>query len=68
MTTPSLRWRKSTYQRRAGRHVSSWRRPTGRVYLRNSNHPDAGTLALAPDAMAAWVATVAAGDLDDLAL
>ena len=38
-----------------------------RVLVRNSNHPDAGTLVLRDAIMAAWVAGVAAGDLDDLA-
>ena len=66
MTTPSLRWRKSTHSSAQGTCVEL-AETDRRVYLRNSNHPDAGTLALAPAQMAAWVATVAAGDLDDLA-
>jgi Domain of unknown function (DUF397) len=37
------------------------------VVLRNSNHPDRGTLALPAPAVAAFVAACATGSLDDLA-
>lgn len=37
----------------------------GAVLVRNSNHPDRGTLALDRTAFAAFVAGCAAGDLDD---
>ena len=66
MTTPSLRWRKSTFSGTSSECVELAADGHG-VLLRNSNHPDAGTLAVASDAMAAWVAGTAAGDLDDLA-
>jgi hypothetical protein len=34
------------------------------ILVRNSNHPDAGTLTLGPEAMAAFVEDVKAGRLD----
>ena len=40
--------------------------PGGDVLVRNSNHPDAGTLAFAPAQMGDWIAGCAGGDLDDL--
>ena len=62
-----LPWRKSSFSSTDSACVEV--APTaGSVLLRNSNHPGAGTLALDPGAMSAWVATVAAGDLDDLAV
>jgi Domain of unknown function (DUF397) len=36
------------------------------VLVRNSNHRDAGTLAVSAAEMAAWVAGIGAGELDDL--
>ena len=66
MTTVPLRWRKSTYSSTQSACVEMAEDSDG-VLLRNSIHPDAGTLSVQPDAMAAWVATVAAGDIDDLA-
>ena len=38
----------------------------GHVLVRNSNHPDAGTLALVPATINTWIAGCRAGDLDDL--
>jgi hypothetical protein len=38
--------------------------PDGRVLVRNSNHPDAGTLTLTPGALTAWLDTCRAGHLD----
>jgi hypothetical protein len=37
------------------------------VFVRNSVHPDAGTLSVPPVAMGDWLAAVRAGQLDDLA-
>lgn len=64
MTDP--RWRKSSYSGSNGACVEVGDLD-GRVAIRNSNHPDRGTLALDPSAMAAFVAGCAAGQLDDLA-
>jgi hypothetical protein len=36
------------------------------IALRNSNHPDAGTLFLDHDGAAAWIAGCKAGEFDDL--
>lgn len=59
-----LTWRKSSFSpdsscvelADAGRAVA----------VRNSNHPDAGTLRLPRTALAGWLDAVKAGDLDDL--
>jgi hypothetical protein len=41
--------------------------PDGRVAVRNSNHPDAGTVLFTRAEMHAWVKGVKAGEFDDLA-
>jgi hypothetical protein len=38
----------------------------GSVLVRNSNHPDRGAIAVAPAAMAGFVAACSAGEIDDL--
>jgi len=42
------------------------RRRDGHVLVRNSNHPDAGTLAFAPAELDALLSGCRAGALDDL--
>jgi hypothetical protein len=38
----------------------------GRVAVRNSNRPEAGTLAFPPAAVRAWIEASRTGELDDL--
>lgn len=66
MTENSLRWRKSTHSGSQSTCVEVARRGDGRVLVRNSNRPDAGTLAVGARAMGAWVAACRSGELDDL--
>lgn len=63
MTTP-LVWRISTYSGSNGSCVAV-AESSDTVLVRNSNHPDRGTLAVSPGAMAAFVAACARGDLDE---
>jgi hypothetical protein len=56
-------WRKSTFSAANGDCVEI-AQTDQLVYLRNSNHPDRGTLTLPRAAVAGFVASCAAGDLD----
>jgi hypothetical protein len=67
MTATSLRWRKSTFSGASHECVEVAPAGDGRVLVRNSNRPDAGTLAVAAGSMAAWVGAAGTGQLDDLA-
>ena len=67
MTDASFAWRKSSYSGQNSACVEIGEPGDGSLLVRNSNHPDAGTLALAPTVMATWVAGTKSGDLDDLA-
>jgi hypothetical protein len=60
-------WRKSTFSGSGGTCVEVAQSPDGTVLVRNSNHPDAGTLSFTPAEMAAWIAGCQAGEFDDLA-
>jgi hypothetical protein len=64
MTTTPLRWRKSSFSASSSECVELAPAPDGRVLVRNSNHPDAGTLTLTPGALTAWLDTCRAGHLD----
>jgi hypothetical protein len=66
MTDAPLRWRKSTFTADSGTCVEMARRTDGQVLVRNSNHPDAGTLAFAPDELGALLSACRSGDLDHL--
>jgi hypothetical protein len=58
-------WRKSTFSNNgACVEVTD---AGGTVLVRNSNHPDRGTLAIPRAAAAGFVAACSAGELDDLA-
>ena len=61
-----MRWRKSSYSKGDGACVELGE-AHGAVHLRNSNHPDRGTLALPAAAVADFVAACQAGELDHLA-
>lgn len=60
-----LPWRKSTYSTSNGQCVEI-ADLDGRVAVRNSNHPDAGTLTFNASAMRAFIDTCKTGQLDDL--
>lgn len=60
-----LIWRTSSFTDR-GNCVAVARLDDGRVALRNSNHPEAGMLVLAPSALRAWIEGLKAGEFDDL--
>lgn len=60
------RWRKSSFSNGAGACVEVADLPDGTIAVRNSNHPDAGTLSFTPAGMAALVEGIKAGEFDDL--
>jgi hypothetical protein len=62
MTTPTT-WRTSSYSGSNGDCVAVAEN-AGSVLVRNSNHPDRGTLSLSAHAMANFVAACAAGEWD----
>ena len=68
MTDAPLHWRKSTYSASQSECVELAERSDGRVLVRNSNHPDAGTLTCTSAEMAAWIEGCRVGGLDDLRL
>jgi Domain of unknown function (DUF397) len=59
-----LRWRTSSFTDN-GTCVEVADNGDG-ILVRNSNHPDAGTLTFTRAEMAAWVAGCKAGEFDDL--
>lgn len=63
--TDHPRWRKSTFSGSNGDCVELAEVDEA-VLVRNSNHPDGGTLTLDRVALAAFVAACRAGELDDL--
>jgi hypothetical protein len=65
MTEP-LAWRKSSFSGAQSSCVEMCRTAEGRILLRNSNHPDAGTLASTATELEAFLAGVAAGEFDNL--
>jgi hypothetical protein len=67
MTGTPLTWRKSSYSGSSSTCVEMAAVADGTVLVRNSNHPDRGTLAIDTGAMAAWIDAGRTGALDDLA-
>ncbi|MDQ2710372.1 MAG: DUF397 domain-containing protein [Actinomycetota bacterium] len=67
---PSLSWRTSSFTEDEGANdgtcVQAAALPDGRVAVRNSNHPEAGTVIFTRPEMDAWVKGVKAGEFDDL--
>jgi hypothetical protein len=66
MTTHPTGWRKSSYSDNAQNCVELATTP-GAAHLRDSKHPDAGSLTFPPAEVAALVAAARAGELDHLA-
>lgn len=62
--TDSVRWRISSFSGQNGSCVAV-AESGDTVLVRNSNHPDRGTIAVSAGAMAAFVAACARGDLDE---
>ncbi len=60
-----INWRKSTFSGQAGNCVEVAEHE-GAAAIRNSLHPDRGTLTLDPAAVAAFVDACSAGECDDL--
>jgi hypothetical protein len=61
-----LAWRKSSFSADQGACVELAPLPDGRVAVRNSNHPDAGTVYFTRREMDAWLKGARAGEFDDL--
>lgn len=63
-------WRKSSFSGgggdTGGNCVETAALPDGRVAVRNSNSPDAGTVFFTRAEIGAWLAGVKAGEFDDL--
>jgi hypothetical protein len=66
MNDTSLTWQKSSHSTSSGTCVEVASYPDGRVLARNSNAPEAGTLACSRAAMSAWITACREGELDDL--
>lgn len=60
------RWRKSTYSSSGGSCVEV-AEDDDRIAVRNSNHPEAGTVFFTRAEMTAWISGCKAGEFDDLA-
>lgn len=63
--TDNLKWRKSTYSGSNGSCVEVAKLDDGTTAVRNSNHPDAGTVYFTPAEMDAFLKGVKAGEFDD---
>lgn len=61
-----IMWRKSTFSGQNGECVELAQLPDGTIFVRNSNHPDAGTLAFTRAELTAWLQGCKAGEFDDL--
>ncbi len=64
---PGLAWRKSSFSGdNGGACVEAAPLADGRIAVRNSNHPDAGTVYFTRAEMDAYIKGVKAGEFDDL--
>lgn len=61
-----LTWRKSSFSGSDGTCVEVARLADGTTLLRNSNHPEDGTLTFTRAEMAAWIKGCKTGEFDDL--
>ncbi|MEV0701713.1 DUF397 domain-containing protein [Saccharopolyspora sp. NPDC050389] len=65
-----VEWRKSSFSgtggNGSGNCVEAAALPDGRVAIRNSNAPDAGTILFTRAEISAWIKGVKAGEFDDL--
>lgn len=61
-----VQWRRSSFSGGNGNCVETAPLSDGRVAVRNSNSPDAGTVLFTRAEMRAWVLGVKAGEFDDL--
>lgn len=62
----TLTWRKSSFSNAGGECVETAALDNGHIAVRNSNHPDAGTVYFTPAEMSAWINGCKAGEFDDL--
>ena len=62
----ALPWRISSFSGDQGSCVQLAPTPDGRIAVRNSNHPDAGTVFFTRREMDAWLKGARAGEFDDL--
>ncbi|RCW39807.1 uncharacterized protein DUF397 [Halopolyspora algeriensis] len=60
-------WRKSSFSTSGGNCVEVAPLADGRIAVRNSNAPEAGTVLFTRAEMDAWIRGVKAGEFDDLA-
>jgi hypothetical protein len=61
MPNRPLTWRTSSYSGAGGTCVALARDADGRVLVRNSNHPDDGTLSVTAVQMGAWMSALTPG-------
>jgi hypothetical protein len=61
-----LTWRKSSYSGANGGNCVEIAETDHGVLVRNSNQPDAGTLAFTRSEITAWIEGCKAGEFDDL--
>ena len=66
-TPDDLAWRISSFSGDQGSCVQMALAADGRIAVRNSNHPDAGTVHFTRREMDAWIRGTKAGEFDDLA-
>ena len=59
-----LEWRKSSHSTAGGNCVEVARLADGRIGVRDSKHPDAGTLVFAPTEFGGFIRSVRAGEFD----
>jgi hypothetical protein len=59
-------WRTSSFSGNNGTCVEVAVLPSGRIAVRNSNHPDEGIIVFTRAEMNAWIRGVKAGEFDDL--
>jgi uncharacterized protein DUF397 len=71
VTTPDpsiIRWRTSSFSGNNGTCVEVAALPDGHIAIRNSNHPDEGTILFTHAEINAWISGIKAGELHDLGL